>query len=217
MSEELFIYQQPPTLPTVHLRGAPLPIITRFALHLYFVVSSGNLQWDRWEVWQFKGVLKPTNSRQKYWGHVYLNLMPPLQGVGGGDSFFIRSWQGKEAEKILAALHDNAENYIYRNHYLIWPGPNSNTYVRIILDRAGFPVSLPGTAVGKDWDGLLSIKYSSRPFNLSLHTPLIGLNLSFTDNLELIFLGWTILGINFKFKEIKYPFSRGFIKVKTPK
>src|SRR5688572_16499886 len=35
--------------------------------------------------------------------------------------------------------------------YVLWPGPNSNTYVALLCRRARIPVELPPTAWGKDW------------------------------------------------------------------
>ena len=143
-------YQHPPTVPTVHLRAAPL--IVPIALHLYFVASSGDRPWDRWEVWQSKNAFHRTKtSRQKCYGHLHINLMHPLSGVGGGPSFLLQEWQGQAAEKIINALNNNAENYRFCDFYLAWPGPNSNTYVARILDAAEIDTFLPIQAFGKGW------------------------------------------------------------------
>ena len=150
MSDEPLIYTDPPTRPTVHLRAAPL--IVPIALHLYFVASTGDRLWDRWEVWQSKNAFKGTiEFRQKCYGHLHINLMPPLSGVGGGPSFLVQAWQGNRAEQIINALNNNAENYRFCDFYLAWPGPNSNTYVARILDEANIQISLPFQAFGKGW------------------------------------------------------------------
>ncbi|MBC6421270.1 MAG: hypothetical protein GDA43_08015 [Hormoscilla sp. SP5CHS1] len=46
--QENELYKQPPAVPTVHLRAAPIPGIGLLAVHLYFVVSSGPVRpWER--------------------------------------------------------------------------------------------------------------------------------------------------------------------------
>lgn len=209
------LYKQPPAVPTVHLRAAPLPGIGILAVHLYFVVSSGQEErWERWEVWQWRNAFRePQKPGQKAYGHLHVNLMEPLSGVGGGHTFLVQKWSGEAAEKIINTLHDSADNYISRNLYLLWPGPNCNSYVARIFDYAGVPASLPGTAIGKDWDGIFNFKFSLDPWRLIFQTPLIGVNLSLTEDLELNFLGGTILGINFRFQELKFPLGRGIIKL----
>ncbi|MBC6481316.1 MAG: DUF3750 domain-containing protein [Hormoscilla sp. GM7CHS1pb] len=213
--QENELYKQPPAVPTVHLRAAPLPGIGLLAVHLYFVVSSGeNSQWERWEVWQWRNAFsQPKNTRQKACGHLHVNLMAPLSEIGGGPSFMVQTWDGVAAEKIIATLHEHAENYISRNRYLLWPGPNSNSYVARIINYAGVPASLPGTAIGKDWDGIFNFKFSLDPFRLIFQTPLIGVKISLTEDLELNLFGGTIVGINFRFQELKFPLGRGIIKL----
>ena len=208
------LYKQPPALPTVHLRAAPLPAIGLLAVHLYFVVSSGpDSPWERWEVWQWRNAFRERkNPKQKAYGHLHVNLMDPLSAIGGGPSFMVQTWSGETAAKIIAVIHEQAEKYISRR-YLLWPGPNSNTYIARIINYAGVSASLPGTAIGKDWDGLFPFNFSRDPFSLRFQTPLIGINISLTDDLELNILGGTLLGINFRFHELKFPFGKGSIKL----
>jgi len=201
--QENELYKQPPAVPMVHLRAAPLPGIGLLAVHLYFVVSSGeNSQWERWEVWQWRNAFsQPKNTRQKAYGHLHVNLMAPLSEIGGGPSFMVQTWSGEAAEKIIVALHEHAENYI------------SNSYVARIINYAGVPASLPGTAIGNDWDGIFNFKFSLAPWRLILQTPLIGVKISLTEELELNIFGGTIVGINFRFQELKFPLGRGIIKL----
>ncbi|MBC6472586.1 MAG: hypothetical protein GDA48_07065 [Hormoscilla sp. GM102CHS1] len=63
--QENELYKQPPAVPTVHLRAAPIPGIGLLAVHLYFVVSSGPVRpWERWEVWQWRNAF-PEKSQKK--------------------------------------------------------------------------------------------------------------------------------------------------------
>ena len=206
-------FSEPPALPTVQLRAAPLPGLLKYiSVHLYWVVSKGQDSWHRWEVWQWRNAFRqPQTPMQVAYGHVHRNLMAPLQGIGGGPSYALQTWQGETAEKILAALERHSETYISRDVYWLWPGPNSNTYVARILAYAGVRVSLPGTAIGKDWDGIFKIQLARSPFLLQLYTPILGAKVSLTRDLELNFLGST-LGFDLQRQELKHPFGKGIWK-----
>ncbi|GGK35842.1 DUF3750 domain-containing protein [Salinarimonas ramus] len=65
---------------------------------------------------------------------------------------------GAAAERAIPALRAAVEAYPWsgRGDYRAWPGPNSNTFVAFVLEHAArerpeLAVSLPPTALGKDW------------------------------------------------------------------
>ena len=209
-----------PDKPTVQLRAAPLPYVLRhFAVHLYLVGSDGSSDWERWEVWQRKDRMRQVCFRlpgkeQIAFGHVHLNLKQPLEGVGGGSSFAVHTWEGEEAERIIGHFRTFSQNYVSRNRYMPWPGPNSNTYISRLLKSAGVDRSLPGTAIGKDWNGLFHFRMNLRKrLRFIMETPVLGVRLSRKDDFEFHLLGMT-LGFNFRFREVKYPVGRGFRKIK---
>jgi uncharacterized protein DUF3750 len=127
----------------VQLRYAPLPFIGAIAVHYWFVVidkSSGETR--RWEVWQTK------NAGGRSIGHVHCDLKTPEAGVGGGPSRIALEWRSREAEAIDAVLR-HAARYPYCSRYLVWPGPNSNTFVAWVLQRAGIDCKLGWRGIGK--------------------------------------------------------------------
>ena len=59
---------------------------------------------------------------------------------------------GNEVDALIARLHHASAEYPYDNHYRLWPGPNSNTFIAY-LGRAvpELSIDLPPTAIGKDY------------------------------------------------------------------
>ena len=202
-----------PPQPTVELRAAPLPApLQLFAVHLYFITTEGNEPWQRWEVWQRRNAFRHSpQPHQKAYGHVHVNLMAPDQGVGGGPSYPLQRWIGEDAERIVQALKTCTASYIGRDRYLLWPGPNSNTYVARILTDAGIDASLPATAIGKDWDGTFKVGMSLTPLKLNLYTPLFGATLALAESFEMQLLGLGV-GIHWKRREMKLPVGKGLWK-----
>ena len=111
---------------TVELRKAKIPIAGAIADHYWFVLHFENKSRERWEVWHKK------NAGPKCWGHVHFNLKPYDAGVGNGPSRVETKWHGEKAKLIANILRD-PDSYPWRNRYLPWPGPNSNTYVNWVF------------------------------------------------------------------------------------
>jgi hypothetical protein len=131
----------------VQLKYASLPIpLGAFAFHYWFtVVHPDSGKCDRWEVWQRK------NAGGISIGHVHCNLKSPDDGVGGGPAQLAVEWNGDIAAKIVSILQNVPQEYPYRDRYLPWPGPNSNTFVAWVLRKAGIEFILPWQAIGKDY------------------------------------------------------------------
>jgi hypothetical protein len=135
--------------PVVELRCAGLPLIGALAVHYWFVVidEAGGRK-HRWEVWQTK------NAGGRSIGHVHCNLKHPEDGVGGGPSRIVIQWRGNEAQAIADVLQ-KAADYPYCSRYLMWPGPNSNTFAAWVLRKAGIEAKLGWRAHGA--------RYRARP------------------------------------------------------
>lgn len=116
---------------------APLPVIGAFAVHYWFVANG-----RRWEVWQTR------NAGGTCFGHVHRDLKPLEEGVGGGPSCVAAEWEGEQAAAIARVLEEPGL-YPYCDKYHYWPGPNSNTYVAWVLQRAGIAQPLVWRAFGK--------------------------------------------------------------------
>ena len=131
----------------VQLKYASLPVpLGAIAAHYWFnVVDPVSGACDRWEVWQRK------NAGGVSIGHVHCNLKQPDDGVGGGPAQLAAEWSGDAARQIFAILERAWKEYPYRDRYLPWPGPNSNTFVAWVLRAAGIEFPLPWKAIGKDY------------------------------------------------------------------
>jgi hypothetical protein len=129
----------------VQLRCAPLPYIGAIAVHYWFVVIDEACgETHRWEVWQ------SMNAGGRSIGHVHCDLKTPEAGVGGGPSRVAMQWRGGEALAIRAVL-EAASAYPYCTRYRFWPGPNSNTFVAWVLEKAGVQHKLGWRGIGRSF------------------------------------------------------------------
>jgi hypothetical protein len=128
----------------VELRYAPLPFIGAIAVHYWFVVTDDAGACHRWEVWQTK------NAGGTSYGHVHCDLKAPDGGVGGGPSHIAAEWAGEDAARLAAVLA-KPETYPHRQRYRLWPGPNSNSFVAWVLERAGIQYALHWRGIGQRW------------------------------------------------------------------
>jgi hypothetical protein len=128
----------------VELRYAPLPLIGAIAVHYWFVVHDDAGACHRWEVWQ------SANAGGRSFGHVHCDLKAPLADVGGGRTRLAAVWEGAEAARIAAVL-EAADRYPWCNVYRYWPGPNSNSFVAWVLQRAGVQYALHWKGIGRRW------------------------------------------------------------------
>ncbi|MCH8012073.1 MAG: DUF3750 domain-containing protein [Candidatus Marinimicrobia bacterium] len=78
------------------------------------------------------------------------------------------------AEGILAAL-DQVSVYPFRHQYHAWPGPNSNTFVRWVLETADLVIDFDPRAIGKDYFARWSSGVSVGRFGFQWETPCLGL------------------------------------------
>jgi hypothetical protein len=70
--------------------------------------------------------------------------------VGGGRSRVAAAWTGEEAKRIASVLA-RPEIYPQRQRYRYWPGPNSNSFVAWVLERAGIQYALHWRGIGRRW------------------------------------------------------------------
>lgn len=102
--------------------------------------------WTRFEVVGFSvarggGAVRVSEGSipDAYWYGAKPELLRQLRG-------------GDEVDALIARLHESAVAYPYDDHYRLWPGPNSNTFIAY-LGRAipELSIDLPPTAIGKDY------------------------------------------------------------------
>lgn len=103
-------------------------------------------------------------------------------------------WRGEEGEEAAACVEQvgpEVKAYIER-HYVFYPGPNSNTFGDVVLRRCKLSASLPSTAVGKDWRGLIGAGLTSERTGIQLETPLIGVKVGLKEGIEIHVIGLSI-------------------------
>ncbi len=60
--------------------------------------------------------------------------------------------QGEGVDALIRAVDQAARRYPWTARYKVWPGPNSNTFPAWIGQQVpALGLTLPATAVGKDW------------------------------------------------------------------
>lgn len=105
--------------------------------------------------------------------------------------------RGPGAEALIPRIDKAARAYPWSGQYIMWPGPNSNTFTAWVLRAVPeLDADLPPTAIGKDYVGakLLTSAPSGHGFQLSLFG-IAGLTASDVEGLEVDLLGLTF-GIN---------------------
>jgi hypothetical protein len=116
--------------------------------------------------------------------------------------------QGDAAQTLIPRVDAAIRNYRYSNpgDYLIWPGPNSNTFVATVLraiPEAG--VILPPNAIGRDFRPLpfLGLTDSGTGVEASIWG-VLGLKLGWVEGLEFNVLG-LVAGVDLRRPGVKLP------------
>jgi len=105
--------------------------------------------------------------------------------------------RGPDAAALIPRIDQAARAYPWAGEYVMWPGPNSNTFTAWVLRAVPeLEADLPPTAIGKDYSGkkLLTSAPSGKGVQLSLFG-LAAITASGVEGLELNLLGLTF-GIN---------------------
>jgi hypothetical protein len=137
--------------------------------------------WERWEV-----MCCPSEPPLPM-GTVEKSGIGPLvdHGGGGGDVRVHGVFEGERAREMIACVRARAPRYPYRHSYVVWPGPNSNTFVDWLLRACSIPVDLPGSNVGKDFRGPFGVSTTSGGTGIQLETPIAGVKIGATEGIEL--------------------------------
>jgi hypothetical protein len=124
----------------------------------------------------------------------------------GAEPELLAELKGERAEAAIPQIVKLAENYHYSDHYLVWPGPNSNSFVSHIIRNVGIGVELPPHAIGKDWidDGdLVGMSETGTGIQVSVFG-LLGFTLGLAEGIEVNLLGLN-LGIDILRPALKLP------------
>ena len=103
--------------------------------------------------------------------------------------------RGERAESLIPPIQDAVDRYPHRHRYVLWPGPNSNSFVAYVARRVPkLGLELPNTAIGKDYlvdETMFARAPSGSGYQLSLFG-LAGVMAALDEGLEV-----NLLGLNF--------------------
>jgi hypothetical protein len=108
--------------------------------------------------------------------------------------------RGDEADRLIPSVIDAVQTYPYNRKYVLWPGPNSNTFTAWVGRQVPeLQLDLPSTAIGKDFLGATVVDNTpgGSGYQLSLYG-LLGVSLGTHEGLEL-----NLLGLNFGINPVK--------------
>jgi hypothetical protein len=114
----------------------------------------------------------------------------------GNEPELLADKRGLEAEALISRIDAAARSYPYAHEYIVWPGPNSNTFTAWIARSVPeLAVDFPATAIGKDYrDTILGSAPSGHGGQLTLGG-LFALTASSVEGLEVNVLGLSF-GVN---------------------
>ncbi|MDP4023499.1 DUF3750 domain-containing protein [Methylobacterium sp. NEAU 140] len=159
-----------------------------------------------------KGAGERTYRRFDYtaWGEpIWVDRFVPDGRWFGNAPETVFAADGAEAEAMLPRIRRAVAEYRYAKpgDYVVWPGPNSNTFVAAVM--AAVPeirASLPATAIGKDfpYDG----RWIGRtPSGTGLRINLggyLGVTLAWVEGIEINILGG-VAGLDLRRPGLKLP------------
>lgn len=140
----------------VYLFTCPAHKPFHFARHPWVVIVKDNNIY-RYEITHKK------DASKKHFGFVHVNYFDdPCTGIGKKhgsqekwESTLIGSVTGKSgslAERMVDFIETYSPDYLHKDRYILYPGPNSNTYIAWILNK--FPeanITLPWNCFGKKY------------------------------------------------------------------
>jgi hypothetical protein len=117
----------------------------RFAIHTWIVTKAANAERYRkyqvigWRQRRGQSVVSITSDR-------------PDGDWFGSKPVLLLDKRGPDAEGLIDAVHDAALSYPYADEYVMYPGPNSNSFLAwIALEVPQLNLELPTKAIGKSW------------------------------------------------------------------
>lgn len=220
-------FAQSPPSDLVQLRVRPSFYVRRFAYHPFFLCydAEGDT-WEQWEVWagdlegryvHERGTTRKRSDggpdEEAQFAHEQYGVVRRWRGMAwidlGSTERILAEWRGDDAGRLIAALR-RPDDYPHVDSYSIWPGPNSNGYVRWALDEAAVGVDMDPKMVGKDWGDLpLGLGFGLTPSRTGVHLDVltVGAAVGLKDGVELHLLGAT-LGVDLWPPALKTPFGR---------
>jgi Protein of unknown function (DUF3750) len=181
----------------------------QFLSHNWVVLKRENsTKWSRYEVLGFAS-RDASGARNGAW----LGNRPTVDRYAPDGLWFgrrpvvIADVEGVKATEIIEKIEPVIDNYERDSpHYRFWPGPNSNTFVQVVLRAAPeLQATLPPTAIGKDFrPGIfLGLTDSRTGFEAGLWG-VLGLKIGWIEGVEVNLLSF-IGGVDVRQPALKLP------------
>lgn len=117
----------------------------------------------------------------------------PFRNHGGYENPILHAvWRGDERAADCVMREGERVAREIEASYVFYPGPNSNTFGDVVLRRCKLAASLPATAVGKDWRGLVGAGITSERTGVQVETAVLGLKVGLKEGIELHVVGLSI-------------------------
>ena len=132
--------------PLVRIYGANVwGIRGRFAVHTWIATKAANA--NAYTIYQVIG----WHLRRK--GTVVsITQGRPDRDWLGSPPILLHEVSGERAGEMIEGIHSAALSYPYSREYVMWPGPNSNSFLQwVVMEVEGLNVDLPAKAIGKNW------------------------------------------------------------------
>lgn len=115
---------------------------------------------------------------------------------------------GSKAAKAIKKIESLLKSYPHKNNYVLWPGPNSNTFTaHIIRNIDGLKIELPVHAIGKDYlltkNSYFGVSQTGTGYQFSIKG-LFGVTLGLKDGVEVNILS-LCFGVDFIRPALKLP------------
>ncbi|MBC8338145.1 MAG: DUF3750 domain-containing protein [Rhodospirillales bacterium] len=127
----------------------------------------------------------------------------------GAEPQVISDLRGPGVDDVIRSIDAAAHRYPYAKDYVLWPGPNSNTFTAYIgREVPELKLDLPPTAIGKDFltnGSIFDASPSRTGYQVSLYG-LLGVLAGVEEGLEVNVLGLTF-GVDPKDFAIKLPMA----------
>jgi hypothetical protein len=155
-----------------------------FGVHTWIAVKpSGAKAYTVYEVIEWR--LRRSGSA------VAIRKRAPDARWGGNAPAVLADKRGDGVDALIERIDQAVREYPYAHEYVVWPGPNSNTFTAHVARAVPeLGVDLPPTAIGKDYlgDRLLATAPSGDGFQLSLFG-VLGVLASGVEGFEVNVLG----------------------------
>ena len=160
-----------------------------FGVHTWIAVKPSHAQhYTRYEVFGW-GVRR---------GHPAVRIRNGLAPDGywfGSTPAKLVDLRGAGVDELIKKVHQAARHYPHNHEYILWPGPNSNTFTAYIgREVPELRLDLPPTAIGKDYiagGGVFAKSPSGTGAQFSLYG-LLGVLVGLEEGIELNVLGLTV-------------------------